>query len=162
MDNFDIACAVLLANEGGYANDARDRGKETKYGISKTRFPNVDIKNLTWDGAKEIYRVEYWEQYKCSEMPLPIAIFLFDCVVNHSPMRPIMWLQGALGCKPDGVIGPITIKIASLCNNFFSVLVYMATQRGEYYLSMPEYGHFGKGWRARNIYTLAESLRWAK
>jgi lysozyme family protein len=44
------AVDFVLAHEGGYANHTLDRGGETKFGISKHSYPNLDIPNLipTW------------------------------------------------------------------------------------------------------------------
>ena len=51
---FDEIIDVVLHHEGGYVNDPKDPGGETNYGISKRAYPDVDIKNLTEDGAKDI------------------------------------------------------------------------------------------------------------
>ena len=40
-----------LRPDMGYVNDPKDRGSETKAGISKRAYPNEDIKNLTLDRA---------------------------------------------------------------------------------------------------------------
>jgi len=58
-DNFERCIAFVLRHEGGYVNDPRDPGGETKYGISKRAYPGLDIKNLTEEQAKEIYRQDY-------------------------------------------------------------------------------------------------------
>jgi lysozyme family protein len=68
MSSLDIAFRDVIWNpanpssslEGGYSNDPNDAGGETKYGIAKRWHPNIDIKNLTLEGAKQIYRLEYW------------------------------------------------------------------------------------------------------
>ena len=50
---FQHAIHFVLDKEGGlrpdmgYVNDPKDRGGETKAGISKRAYPNEDIKNLT-------------------------------------------------------------------------------------------------------------------
>jgi lysozyme family protein len=46
--------------EGGYVNDPDDPGGETNHGISKRAFPNVDIKNLTFEKAIELGYAFYW------------------------------------------------------------------------------------------------------
>ena len=51
----------ILKNEGGYVNDKDDAGGETNFGISKRAHPNEDIKNMTAERAKEIYKSEYVE-----------------------------------------------------------------------------------------------------
>ena len=49
---FDEIIEVVLHHEGGYVNDPKDPGGETNFGIAKRSHPDVDIKNLTKDGAK--------------------------------------------------------------------------------------------------------------
>ena len=56
MKNFNEIIEKVLEHEGGYVNDPTDLGGETKYGITKRFYPNVDIKNLTIEQAKEIYK----------------------------------------------------------------------------------------------------------
>ena len=65
---FDQAFERLIGHEGNFTNDKDDRGnwttgiigkgqlKGTKYGISAMTYPQLDIKNLTLDQAKQIYK----------------------------------------------------------------------------------------------------------
>ena len=60
-EDFLVAVNDLIDNwEGGYVNDPKDPGGETRYGISKRSYPNVDIKTLTRDGAITLYYYDYW------------------------------------------------------------------------------------------------------
>ena len=61
---FEDCIDKVLEHEGGYVNDPNDLGGETNFGVSKKAYPDLDIKNLTRDEAKEIYRKDYWERYK--------------------------------------------------------------------------------------------------
>ena len=47
LTTFNNIIEVVLQHEGGYVNDPNDLGGETKYGITKRFYPDVDIKNLT-------------------------------------------------------------------------------------------------------------------
>jgi lysozyme family protein len=60
LTQFDDIIEVVLEHEGGYVNDPQDPGGETNFGVAKRSHPDVDIKNLTKDGAKEIYYQDYW------------------------------------------------------------------------------------------------------
>src|SRR5512147_2295714 len=79
---FDIAINFVLQREGGYVNDPDDPGGETNYGISKKSFPNIDIKNLTVNEAKSIYREHYWDACGCDDIPSPLDVVMFDTAVN--------------------------------------------------------------------------------
>ncbi|MBR1734340.1 MAG: hypothetical protein IJ730_02670, partial [Alphaproteobacteria bacterium] len=46
-EKFKKAFNYMLKNEGGYVNDPADPGKETKYGISKRSYPNLNIRQLS-------------------------------------------------------------------------------------------------------------------
>lgn len=83
MDDFDKVMEFIFKWEGGYVNDPVDPGGETNFGIAKRSHPDVDIKNLTKDQAKEIYRNEYWAKlfkfYSTEETVLPA---LMNAAVN--------------------------------------------------------------------------------
>ena len=91
MTNFQLAVEFLVnprdgfAVEGGYVNDPKDPGGETKYGISKRSHPNVDIKNLTISDAMVIYEREYWTAHNLGGLSFPLCIVAFDSYVNHRP-----------------------------------------------------------------------------
>ena len=52
--SFDEIIDITLHHEGGYVHDPKDLGGETNYGIAKRFYPEVDIKNLTKDEAKDM------------------------------------------------------------------------------------------------------------
>ncbi len=82
-ENFDKYCDFMIDElEGGYEDDPQDRGGETKYGISKRAHPTLDIKNLTIDHAKTIYRSDYWYINGCDNYAFPMDILVFDTAVN--------------------------------------------------------------------------------
>lgn len=78
---FDKILTFTLGWEGGYSFDKDDPGGETKYGISKRSYPNENIKGLTLDRAKEIYKHDYWNPFLAiSDDKLLMAAF--DTAVN--------------------------------------------------------------------------------
>jgi len=107
MANFEDAVEKTLENEGGYVDDPKDPGGETKYGISKSSYPNVDIKNLTKEQAKDIYRNDFWMFDGIRSQP--VATKLFDAYVNEGRLA-IRWAQYVSGVSVDGFYGTITEK----------------------------------------------------
>lgn len=118
----------LIAKEGGYVNLAADKGGPTKYGITEQRaraegYPG-DMRDLSLDMAKNIYRRIYWERTGFSKvaMKMPaLAAELFDCGVNMGPKRASVFLQRALNVlnrggvdypdiSADGDIGSMTLQ----------------------------------------------------
>ena len=87
-NNFAAAIRFTLGWEtggdpdGAYTNDPADPGGETRWGIAKRFHPDVDIKNLTREGAEAIYQKEYWEAAGCDDLPAPLDIAVFDSAVN--------------------------------------------------------------------------------
>jgi len=101
MNNYNIefekAIKFVLKWEGGYSNDPNDSGGETKYGISKKSYPNLDIKNLTIEKAKEIYYRDYWLKANCDKLFSPLNIIVFDTAVNCGRSRANEFLISSLG-----------------------------------------------------------------
>ena len=114
LTQFDDIIDVVLEHEGGYVNDPQDPGGETNFGISKRSHPDVDIKNLTKDGAKEIYYKDYWIKNRVPQMPEDLKHIYFDMCVNQGRGRAVKILQTAANAKGanlkvDGGLGPKTI-----------------------------------------------------
>lgn len=92
-ENFDRCMQFVFlwevgsAPNGGYHNDPRDPGGETKWGISKRAHPQVDIANLTREKASMIYYNEYWTPSHCQLHPWPWDLIVFDTAVNMGPSR---------------------------------------------------------------------------
>jgi lysozyme family protein len=114
--SFDTAIARVLANEGGYTSGlANDPGGETNFGISKRSYPNVDIKNLTRDGAIVIYRADFWDAVHADALPAVLQFQALDFAVNAGIGTAIRKLQAAAGVADDGHWGPVTqAKVQSI------------------------------------------------
>ena len=114
LTKFDDIIEVVLHHEGGYVNDPKDPGGETNFGIAKRSHPDVDIKNLTKDGAKEIYKEVYWDKNKVESLSEDLRHIYFDMCVNQGRGRAVKILQQSAnakgaGLKVDGGMGPKTI-----------------------------------------------------
>ena len=114
MKTFDEIIEKVLEHEGGYVNDPKDLGGETKYGITKRFYPDIDIKNLTIEQAKEIYKKDYWDRNKVESLPQNLWHIYFDMCVNMGKRTAVKVLQRAAVNKGkdieiDGGLGPMTI-----------------------------------------------------
>lgn len=113
MAEFSKAIDFVLANEGGYVNNAADPGGETNFGISKRSYPFVDIRSLTREDAAGIYQRDFWK-FDAIESQR-VATKLFDAGVNMGPTQAVRLVQLALGAieagpiVADGKLGPETI-----------------------------------------------------
>ena len=78
--------------DGGYTNDVVDPGGETRWGISKKSYPEIDIKSLTKEEALLIYEKDYWLKIGADKMEKQLAIVCFDSAVNCGVGRTRSWL----------------------------------------------------------------------
>lgn len=104
------AIKLVLIHEGGYSNDPSDPGGETKFGIAKRWYPDLDIKNLTVADATEIYLRDYWEFAAVPDQR--IANCLMDSSVHQGRATAIRMFQVTAGVSPDGLWGPATALAA--------------------------------------------------
>ena len=114
MKDFNEIIEKVLEHEGGYVNDPKDLGGETKYGITKRFYPDIDIKNLTIEQATEIYKKDYWDKNKVETLPQNLWHIYFDMCVNMGKRTAVKVLQRAAVNKGrdievDGGLGPMTI-----------------------------------------------------
>ena len=109
-EDWEKSIDFVLRREGGYSNDKNDRGGETNWGISQRAYPDLDIKSLTVEQAKEIYLRDYWLPCSGDVLPWPFSLAVFDAAVNMGVGRSIRLLQTALDIEADGIIGPKTIE----------------------------------------------------
>jgi lysozyme family protein len=156
---FDNAFHRLMIYEGGYSNDPDDHGGETKYGISKTQYPDVDIRNLTIAQAKGIYRLDYWDKLNLDSVSdMMIAGEIFEQAVNFGPATAVKNLQDALNFLGaqlyiDGKLGPLTL---AALNNYIDQRALQKALNGvqfEYYRKIvamnPGQKKFARGWLRR-------------
>ena len=122
--------------DGGYTNDPVDPGGETKWGISKRAYPDIDIKSLTKEEALIIYEKDYWLKIGADKMEKRMAIACFDSAVNCGVGRTRSWLA-ELENKPD-------VKDKAR---------WMIQRRTQYYLDLvkkrPALNKYIKGWLNR-------------
>jgi lysozyme family protein len=110
---------VLKLAEGGESSRVEDYGGLTKYGISSREYPHIDIANLTFDGACDIYIRDYWNRYQLSEIDdQTIANQCFLLLINMNPREAITIVQRAaivagrtmIVLTVDGVLGKQTFS----------------------------------------------------
>jgi len=166
MSLFDKAIDRLLSHEGGFTDDPRDDGnwtggrcgvgicKGTKFGISAASFPDVDIKNLTRDGAKDIYRRRYWDAVK--DVSDAVRFQMLDAGVNHGTHRAIKLLQQAIGTTADGAWGPASSAAATAADNN-DILMRFVAYRLDFMTHCRTWDTYGKGWARR----ISKNLRYA-
>ena len=154
---FDEIIEVVLHHEGGYVNDPDDPGGETNFGIAKRSHPDVDIANLTKDGAKEIYKEHYWDKNKVESLPEDLRHIYFDMCVNQGRGTAVRILQRACNAKGanlaiDGGMGPGTKgAIETYRPSVNRVRCYRLKHYYDLVNKKPEQERFLYGWYKRAI-----------
>lgn len=133
MSFFDAAFQIVVGIEAGYVNDPQDRGGETKYGVSKRAYPELDIQNLTLAEAKAIYLRDYWERAGCNLLSWERALCVFDCSVNQGVGTARTLLQQS------------------------SDMPEFMSQRALRYAATAHFDRFGHGWMKRLFNVFKES-----
>ena len=146
--DFDKAFELVIGHEGGYVNNPKDPGGETKFGISKRAYPNEDIKNLTLEKAKFYYKRDYWDAIKADQLPPELRFHIFDAAVNSGVKQASIWLQKACKVKVDGVVSPGTIEASKSLSGAFLAAAFNGV-RLEFMTSLPIWSEFGRGWARR-------------
>lgn len=153
--DFDQAFDRLINHEGGYSNDPRDPGnwtggrvnvgelKGTKFGIASHSYPNLDIKNLSIQDAKAIYRRDFWDIL--NDAHPAVKFQLFDAAVNHGHGNSIRFLQRAVKVADDGVWGNIS-QAALKAMDHNDVLLRFVAYRLKFWASLNTFNVHGRGW----------------
>lgn len=153
---FVEALDFVLRHEGGYVDHPRDPGGATNMGITLRTLAawrgatvtKEDVRTLTIDEAKEIYRTNYWNVMRCDELPRGLDLAVFDFGVNAGPGRVARILQRIVGVTADGSIGPQTIT-AVRAQDTQALIGRLAAERITYYQGLPTFDTFGRGWIRR-------------
>lgn len=152
---FDDFFDRLIGHEGGYTAGKNDPGGETKFGISKRSYPDLDIKNLTREDARAIYRKDYWERINAERLYDGVAFQLFDFAVNSGIETAVRYLQRALEVEDDGHWGPKSQAAADTASES-GVIMRLCAERLEFMTRLSNWPHAGKGWVRR----IAGNLRY--
>lgn len=160
MTGFDLAFERVVGHEGDFTDDPKDRGNwttgvigqgqcnGTKYGISAMSYPDLDIKNLTVDRAKAIYKRDFWDRAQADQYDAAIAYQLFDIAVNNGNGNAIRMLQRAVNVADDGQMGPRSLA-AVKAMSVTDVIMRLNAERLFFITKLSTWPTYGKGWTNR-------------
>jgi lysozyme family protein len=151
--NFDDIFTRLLGHEGGYVNHPADPGGETNWGISKRSYPHINIKELTKEGAKEIYRKDFWDPIDGDVLYDGVAFQLFDFAVNSGIQTALRYYQRALGVADDGHFGSVSLQASKEMSESDQIMRLNA-ERLDYMRKLKTWPSFGNGWAGRIVNNL--------
>lgn len=173
-NRFHASLAVIRKWEGGLSDHKSDPGGITKWGISLRFLRGIgmdingdgvvdgyDIRELDEQQVEDIYRWHFWEKVQCDAMPDGLDLCVFDCAVNQGVGRARRLLQKSVGAKPDGIIGPKTLKAVQNAIPEVVIDEFMA-RRARHYSSLRNVVIFGLGWFRRlfDVHHIAVAMRY--
>lgn len=168
VENWDTCIEMILHHEGGYVNHPKDPGGETNLGVTKRVYEEhggtKDMKDLTVEDVKPIYKKSYWDRVKGDDLPAGLDLCVFDFGVNAGTGRAAKYLQTMIGTVADGGIGPNTLKKLDEYldeNGLTKTINDYQDARQEYYESLSTFETFGKGWTRRVKETTNSALSMA-
>lgn len=145
----------IIKHEGGYQCDPNDKGnyvgselRGTKYGISASSYPELNIKDLSYDDAIKIYETDYFTKYNLEKFPGPMQFQLLDTIINCGYGSMVRILQRACGVTVDGLLGPATVRAVNE-SSIEGLILRFNSCRIQHYLSLKTFDKFGKGWIQR-------------
>lgn len=136
MANFNDAIVKTLAREGGarFTDVASDKGGATKYGISQAAYPNLDIRNLTEQQARDIYQRDYWDRIGGDAInSQAVAENIFDTAVNMGVGTASKLAQLCCDVSPaDGIIGMQSLAAINAMNEQLFLAGYTISKIARY------------------------------
>lgn len=146
MAKFASAFYHTVGVEGGYVNDPDDPGGETKFGISKRSYPDIDIKFMDKNKAAEIYKQDFWDRLNLDAVnKQAIAAEIFDTAVNcgrHKSGEIVQRSLNMVGGFPgrrlnvDCIVGPKTIQAINACRYPEALLKCLNGFQFEHYMKI--------------------------
>ena len=172
IDSFEASLALLLATEGGYADNPHDNGGCTNLGVTKrawatfTKRPMAEVgedemRALTPEKVAPLYRAMFWDVCLCDSLPEGLDYAVFDFAVNSGPHRAVVTLQQAAGTRADGRMGPLTLHVIDAITSN-SLLHDYADARKAWLKTLSDYAYYGHGWNARVNAVLEKALAMAR
>jgi hypothetical protein len=155
-ENWEKSFQLVLKHEGGFVNHPKDPGGMTNLGVTKKvweefvgrEVDEAEMRALTPDVVKPLYKKNYWDKIKGDELPSGVDYAAYDLAVNSGTGRAAKYLQQIAGVPADGVIGPKSLEAIKSCPASQMVDALCDT-RLDFLQRLPTWGTFGKGWGRR-------------
>lgn len=154
--NWDKAFESVIVHEGGYVDNSQDPGGATNLGCTKAVWEQYvghpvtkdDIKNLTKEDVKPLYKKRYWDAIHGDALPSGLDYCIFDCAINSGVGRAAKIIQSIVGVPPDGAIGNNTIAAITQINPI-TLINEFSQNRQAFLEGLKTFSTFGKGWTRR-------------
>lgn len=159
MLTFDLIFDRVVGHEQGYVNNPKDPGGETKWGISKRSYPRLNIKNLTREGARDVYREDFWNRINGDRLIERgfdgVSFQLMDFALHSGIETAVRYLQRACGVADDGHWGPISQKALERKSET-DLIMLLNSERLDFMTRLSNWPDASRGWARR----IAGNLRY--
>jgi len=167
--NWDKCFDLVIVNEGGYVDNPADPGGATNWGCTKAVWEQYighevskeDIRNLTKEDVKPLYKRNYWDAIHGDALPSGLDYCLFDCAINSGVGRAAKFIQEIVGVFADGAIGNNTVTAINQMNTV-TMINEFSDKRQAFLESLKNFPVFGKGWTKRVTEVRIKSLEMAE
>lgn len=167
MADFNTYFPKLMQYEGtNYENDPLDSGGCTKMGLTLDdlieshldlnndgKFTCDDVKLLTLDKAKFIFKKNYWDFFKADLINnQSLAELIVEGGINQGRLLTAKYAQNAAGVTPDGIFGSNTLNALNTGNQQIIFDKIFAFRKQRYYnivAAKPSQTRFLNGWLSR-------------
>ena len=160
MADFKKYAPKLLQIEGGFVNHPEDKGGVTNLGVTLETYRAYcgqektvkDLQSISYGTWEKIMKDLYWDKVKADEIDnQSLAEIIADWAVN-SGQSGIRKVQEVVGCKPDGIVGPITLSMINAADaESLHERIWKARQ--QFYINIvkrnPKQKVFMNGWMNR-------------
>ena len=155
--SYEPSLARLLAHEGGYTNHQDDPGGPTNFGITiadyrryaKANATAADVRAMSVDEAKAIYRKRYWDAQRCNDLPAGVDYAVFDYGVNSGIGRSGKVLRRMLHLADDTSVVTNAVIAAASSGDARALVSAICDERLRFLKSLKTWDVFGKGWGRR-------------
>ena len=160
MADFKIYAPKLLQFEGGFVNHPDDKGGPTCKGITIQTYRDycgqdktvADLQNISYGTWQKIMKDLYWDKCRADEVEnQSLAELVVDWCVNSGTVG-LRKVQEIVGCKPDGICGPITLSLIN-ASDAKSLFDRIWNARKQFYTNIvkknPSQKVFMNGWMNR-------------
>lgn len=157
QNTYDEALRRLLVHEGGYSNHPSDPGGPTNYGITIWDYRKYinpqgqarDVRNMSVDDAKKIYRERYWNVMRCDALPAGLDYCVFDYGVNSGIGRSGKVLRRLVGLKDNTHLITDEVIAAAAKRDPLALIDAMCVERMRFLKGLRTWSTFGRGWERR-------------
>jgi lysozyme family protein len=165
---YDEALKRLLVHEGGYSNHPADPGGATNYGITIGDYRMYvnrngtarDVKNMSVETAKQIYREKYWNLQRCDELPAGVDYAVFDYGVNSGVGRSGKVLRRLVGLSDHTHKIDDAVIAAAARRDPKMLIDAMCSERMRFLKALRTWKTFGAGWsrRVKEVRAAAQAM----